>query len=684
VRRATGKELDGVRHVSELPRKVHEIENEWIPLRDGTRLAAKLWLPEGAGRVPVPAILEYIPYRKRDFTAARDALNHPYFAGHGYASVRVDLRGSGDSEGLLKDEYLQQELDDGLEVLRWIAEQPWCDGNIGMIGISWGGFNGLQLAAMRPPELKAIITASSTDDRYIDDVHYMGGCLLGDNLSWSASMFAYTTLPPDPAIVGSQWREMWRERLENSGIWLETWLRHQRRDAYWKHGSICEDWSAIEIPVFAVSGWADGYSNAVFRLLENLQSPCKGLIGPWGHKYPHMGIPGPAIGFLQEAVRWWDQWLKGVETGIMEEPALRVWMQDSAPPSMNYLDRAGRWVGEPAWPSSHIQETTFRLAEDRIAFDDDHISEAGLYVQSPLSVGLFAGKWCSFSATPDLPHDQREEDGGALVFTSPPLSETFEILGLPTAELTFSVDRPVAMVAARLSDVAKDGKATRVTFGLLNLTHVESNEKPVALEPGRKYRARVYLNGIAHVFPEGHRLRLSLSTSYWPIAWPPPEPVQLTIYTGASQLTLPHRKARTEDNRLRAYGEPESAPPLERAVLKAPDYHWRVIRELARDEATLEVVKDEGVRRLESIDLELARSTSEWYTYSHDDLDTVRGEVLSERGLRRGDWDVETITRTVLRSDRDTFYINADIDAYEGGNRIFCRTWDHRIPRDFV
>ena len=173
---------------------------------DGVKLAAKLWLPADAVHDPVPAILEYIPYRKRDSMRSRDAQIYSYFAGNGYAGVRVDIRGSGDSEGVLEDEYLQQELDDGVAILNWLEQQPWCNGTVGMIGISWGGFNGLQIAAMRPPQLKAIITASSTDDRFADDVHHMGGCLLGDNLSWASTMLSYNSCPPD------------RKLSENNGV----------------------------------------------------------------------------------------------------------------------------------------------------------------------------------------------------------------------------------------------------------------------------------------------------------------------------------------------------------------------------------------------------------------------------------------------------------------------------------
>ncbi|HKK51557.1 MAG TPA: CocE/NonD family hydrolase, partial [Myxococcota bacterium] len=339
-----------MKRVQRFPEQVRHVENLWIPLPDGTRLAARLWLPESAHDEPVPAILEYIPYRKRDTTRLRDETNHPYFAGHGYACIRVDLRGSGDSEGVLRDEYLPQELEDGVEVIRWIARQSWCSGQVGMIGISWGGFNGLQIAALRPPELKAIVTVCSTDDRYADDVHYMGGCLLGDNLSWASTMFAYNSLPPDPEIVGEKWRDLWQQRLEGSGLWLDTWLRHPRRDEYWQHGSISEHYERVSIPVMAVSGWADGYSNAVFRLLKHLSGPRMGLVGPWSHRYPHMGVPGPAIGFLQEALRWWDHWLKGIETGVESEPMLRVWMLESMPPTTSYAQRYGHWISEKSWP----------------------------------------------------------------------------------------------------------------------------------------------------------------------------------------------------------------------------------------------------------------------------------------------------------------------------------------------
>lgn len=669
---------------TDLPRPVRATETFWIPMRDGARLAARIWRPEDAEDNPVPAVLEYIPYRRRDFTRARDAVMHPYVAAHGYACVRVDLRGSGDSDGVLKDEYLQQELDDGVDVISWLAEQEWCTGRVGMIGISWGGFNGLQIAAMQPPALAGVISLCSTDDRYADDVHHMGGCLLGDNLSWASVMFAYNSLPPDPEVVGSRWRDMWFERLEGSGLWLEKWLRHQRRDAYWRHGSIREDYSAVRCPVMAVSGWADGYSNAVFRLLENLEVPRKGLIGPWSHKYPHLGEPGPAIGFLQETVRWWDHCLKGIDSGVSEDPMLRVWMQDSESPSALYDHRPGRWIAEPEWPSNNVTQRRQALASGAILPEGEAGADAALDIQSPLTLGLFAGKWCSYAAGPDLAHDQRQEDGGALVFDTAPLEEPLEILGKVCVELDVASDQPLAMVAVRLSDVAPDGKATRVTYGMLNLTHRDSREHPEVLDPGKRYVVRVKMNDIAQSFPAGHRLRLSLSTSYWPLAWPSPEPARLTVHTGQSAIELPVRPPLETDSALREFGPSEGAPPTPSQLVEAGHHNWLVHRDLAKDLSTLEVINDNGIHHLEEIDLEVENRTFEWYSSRGDDFLSPRGETQLVRGLSRGDWSIRTQTRTVLTSTPTTFYIAADLDAYENEERVFCETWSITIDRDFV
>ncbi|MFF7377039.1 CocE/NonD family hydrolase [Streptomyces massasporeus] len=679
-----------MRYVTNLPYETKEEEHVTIPMSDGVRLSAHIWRPTSSDQEPVPAVLEYIPYRKRDLTAVRDSIHHPYLAGHGYACVRVDLRGTGDSEGVLRDEYLEREQADAEEVLAWLAEQPWCDGGTGMMGISWGAFAALQVAARRPPSLKAIAIASFTDDRHADDMHYMGGALLSDNLAEAGTMFAYGTCPPDPSVVGERWREMWHERLENTEPWVLEWLRHQRRDDYWRHASVCEDYSSVQCPVLASSGWADGYSNAVTRLLGNLDVPRKGLIGPWSHKFPHLGEPGPAIGYLQELVRWWDHWLKGVDNGVMDGPMLRAWMQDSVPPSTSYEERPGRWVGEPHWPSPHIRPETHPLTRHTIGPAQDataKASEAGaaMTVRSPLSVGQFAGKWASYNAPPDLPYDQREEDGGSLVFDSEPLTEPVEILGSPSVQLDLSVSEPVALVAARLSDVSPDGAATRVSYGILNLTRRDSTESPEPLEPGRRYRATIPLNGVAQAFPPGHRIRLSLSTSYWPLAWPAPKPALLSVHEHSSTLTLPVRPVEEPDEVPSSpFGEPEGTPPLAMTQVTPPEERWEVKRDLIDYRSELDIVKDRGTVRFEDIGLEAGRRARERYTAVADDFTSVGGETTWTMRFRRDDWDVRVVTHTRLTCDETDFFVDATLDAYEADRRVFSRTWNEQVPRDLL
>ncbi|MDA3920796.1 MAG: CocE/NonD family hydrolase [Salinisphaera sp.] len=673
-----------MRRLRIFPNEIQELDGVWITMADGVRLAARIWMPEDAGDNPVPAILEYIPYRKSDHTRPRDDLNHPYFAGHGYASVRVDIRGSGDSEGMLVDEYTEQELADGVAIIEWLASQPWCDGNVGMIGISWGGFNGLQIAALQPPALKAVITVCSTDDRYADDVHYMGGCMLLDNLSWASIMFAGNSCPPDPAVVGDNWRSMWLDRLKGSGLWLDQWTRHQHRDGFWKHGSVCQDFSAIRCPIYAVSGWADGYSNAVFRLLANLDAPTKGLVGPWSHRYPHLGEAGPAIGFLQESLRWWDYWLKGEETGVMDEPPLRAWMLDSAPPQRRYEVRPGRWVGEPGWPSANIEERRLHLGAGTMGAEPADEKTPARRIRSPLSIGLQGGKWCSYADGPDLAGDQRADDAGSMVFETAPLDAAVEILGAPVIDLGLAVDQPTAMIAARLNDVRPDGSVTRVTYTVLNLNHRDSHENPETLEPGERYRVRLQLNDIAQRFPAGHRIRLSLSTSYWPLTWPSPEPVTLTVFPSDSVLTLPVRATREEDAALPALAPPAGSMLAENTVIEPAVNDWQIIHDLETGRFSLDITDAEGVYRLEDTGTQIEKRGHERYTAVVNDLHSAEAEAEWTLGFKRDGWDVRTHTRTRMYADAGNFYIHATLAAFEAGEPVYEDEWQVTVPRDQV
>ena len=670
--------------------KVREIENHFIPLADGSRLAARIWLPREAEANPVPAILEYIPYRKRDFMRLRDEPMHHYYAAHGYAAVRVDLRGSGDSDGILDDEYLPLEQTDALQVIAWLAAQPWCDGNVGMTGISWGGFNALQVAARQPPALKAIITLCASDDRYSDDAHYMGGCLLNENQIWGTVLFAINGLPPDPEVVGERWRKMWLQRLKRNRPFPAHWLRHQRRDEYWKQGSVCENFDRIRCPVYAIGGWADGYTNAVPRLLEGLSSPRKGLVGPWTHSFPHNAVPGPSIGYLQEALRWWDRWLKGIDTGIMREPLLRVWMQDYVEPEPFHDQRPGRWVTERNWPSPRIEPRNFRFSGSG-GLAEDANDPALLKICSPQTTGLAGGDWCGMGNEGEAPLDQRSDDGRSLCFDSAPLDQAVEILGVPAVRLRISSDRPLAIAIARLNDVAPDGMSARVSFGLLNLTHRNGHAKPEPLVPGVSVDVVVELNTIAHRFEPGHVIRIAISTAYWPMVWPAPEAATLTLDTAGCSLELPQRPHDPQDDDLPAFAPAEAAGATSTQTPLEPASFTRSIeRDLVSNEIIYRLLSKGGdlgsaaVLRIEEIDLDLGHRVERIFRIDERDPLSARTEIFERLTMARGTWRIRVEARTRLVATREHFILHAHLSASEGEDEVFGRDWEERIARDLL
>lgn len=381
-----------------------------------------------------------------------------------------------------------------------------------------------------------------------------------------------------------------------------------------------------------------------------------------------------------------DYWLKDkTDNGAMDGPELSIWMQDTIEPATTYEERPGRWVGEPEWPSPRVEQARYPLGRYQIGAPDETLQSPELSVQSPLSVGLYGGKWCSYNAPPDMPYDQREEDGGSLVFTTDPLPERLELLGSPTVELSVSADRPVAMVAVRLSDVAPNDAATRISYGLYNLNHSQGSDDPQPLEPGKKQTVAVELNGLAQSLPAGHRLRVSVSTSYWPVVWPSPETVRLTIDPEESCLVLPVRpRTADDDSKPPAFGEPEGAPPLEVTQVEPGQQDWEVSRNLVDLSGQLQVVKDLGVVRMEDIDLEVTRRAYENYSFVGQDVNSVRGETVWTMGFDRGDWKVRTTTKTVLTSTPTDFHVAAELDAYEGDQRVFSKNWSTTIPRDFI
>ena len=662
----------------DFPRKVTEIENTWINMPDGVKLAARIWLPEDAEDDPVPAILEYLPYRKRDGTVDRDHLTHPYFAGHGYAGVRVDMRGTGDSEGICLGEYLKQEQDDALAIIDWLAQQPWCSGKVGMIGISWGGFNGLQVAARQPEALAAVISLCSTDDRYADDIHFMGGALLTDKLSWGATAFSIANTPPDPEIVGDRWRDMWKERLEHNGLWMLDWFRHQRRDEFYAHGSVCENFADIEVPVYMVGGWADGYTNAIFRTLEHLSCPKKGLIGPWAHKYPHFAKPGPQIGFLQECQRWWDQHLKGIDTGIMDEPQLRVWISDPVAPAPFHDERPGRWAAEEKWQGKANDTATLYPAEGHLHTAPQ---QASLTIASPENAGVASGAWCIYAVAPDGPLDQNFEAGLMTSFETAPLDADMEWLGFPMlhAEVISSV--PQANLAATLSVVNTDGKATLVSYGVLNLTHRNSHASPEPMPEGKAETVVLQFNACGHKVLKGQRIRLSLSTAYWPVIWPSQSAATLTMQ--GTRLDLPLRQAGAAVD-LAAFDQPEAAQPLAKEVLSEGSFSRTRMTDYLTGMERIERFADTGEEKHLHTGMCVRYIQREQFDIHPDDPNSASGQQNWVKAYRRGDWMAKVETEVRVEAHGDCWHITAHLTARDADGVVMERSWDEKIPRDMV
>ncbi len=655
-------------------------KDTWIELRDGRRLATRLWLPDGAEQHPVPAILEYLPYRQRDGTAPRDEGNYPTFAEAGYAGVRVDMAGTGDSDGYLSDEYLDDELASGEAVIEWIAAQPWCSGAVGMIGISWGGFNGLQIAMRRPQALKAIVTVCSTDDRYLQETHYIGGCLLNDNFNWGAQMTAYSSRPPDPAMR-EDWREIWIDRIRRLPFFSANWLRHQRHSAYWKHGSVCEDWNAIQCAVLAIGGWADSYSDTPPILAEHLTAPVKALVGPWEHRYPNIAKIGPSGDFHGEVIRWFNRWLKGEQNGVEQLPVYRAYIQEHGNPLSKFSARLGRWVGETQWPPS-TPPLTFHLAPGSLAKTP---STDDVVVCSAQDVGDTAGNYCPGMRVDDeLSNDQRPDDEKSVCFDSAPLTEPLDILGAPQVEIEFSADRAQALLVFRLCDVAPDDSSARVSFIAYNLTHYAEHERPFDLFPGRRYRARIPLRHCGHHFAIGHRLRLATSTAYWPTVWPSPVKSTVTLHLENCRFILPQR-ADTTDVLGQEQGAPAVAPAVDLSAftqLRPPT--------CKTERETL----DDGVYRVTLIDdlgethnphngIESGATVRQMFSIHPDDPLSARVETTWEYTICRGDWRTRVRSDSSMSADTDEFCIFRKVSAYEGDAVLLLeKTWDETIPRD--
>ena len=502
-------------------------EHHWIPMPDGVRLAARLWLPTSAEKSPVPALLEYIPYRKTDMVRARDERNHPFFAANGYACLRVDMRGSGDSEGLMPDMYTDNELSDARHVIEWIAAQPWCSGSVGMFGTSWGGTTALQANIDAPNALKAVIAVCATHDRYADDIHIMGGCLLTDTFEWGATLPAILAAPPTPN-VGSDWKRQWQHRLDHLAFPVENWVREETCGDYWRHGSVIHQADRLSRPILAVGGWSDRYSNSVMSLVSARPDLTWGIVGPWGHHYPDQGKPGPAIGFQELALEWWDHWLKDSAAATMW-PRLRVWLRTFDAPADSLETREGHWI-ETGTAASESTNATFTFGTPALAAQTQ--TDSPWHVPSDVRVGRAAGDTGYFGRHGGLPLEQSDDDAAACVFETQPMDEDQVIYGPPIARLCVAAFEPLSQIAIRLVDVAPDGTAALICRTVRALEF--DDEFRSAEADGQ---SEITFPNTAYRLKQGHRLRVSLSTSYWPLIWPAPHTEALTLTSG--QLDVP-------------------------------------------------------------------------------------------------------------------------------------------------
>ena len=647
--------------------------NVWIAMDDGVRLAATLYLPTGPE--PAPCLLEALPYRKDDVTASYIPEYERFRDEFRYAVCRVDLRGTGSSEGVATDEYPVREQDDLVAVIAWLAAQPWCTGAVGMFGTSYSGFNSIQVAARRPPALKAIVPIYATDDRYTDDVHFMGGSLrLLDLIDYPTYMVAMNALPPVPAVFGSGWRDEWRRRLDSDiEPWLLRWIAEQADGAYWRHGSLRPAYGRITAATMIVAGWADGYRNNSLRTYQALTAagtPARLLAGPWSHMSAATSRPGPHLDLVAEMARWWDRWLHGTDSGIGAsldppggEASIVYFARLSDPPEPDAAVVAGAWRAETSWPSGRVTDETRPLG--------------GGELRHPVRADTGTAAWnsCAGQLPYGQPTDQRYDDAASLTWEWPVAGTGLELLGHARLRLRIAADRPVATVSAKLCDVAPDGTSTLITRGLLNLTHRDGHGNPMPLTPGEYADVEVELEATAWILVPRHRLRLAVTGVDWPNTVAPPEPVTLTVDGDAGALRLPVAAGpatATVPDAMRHLDPPERGDQDHAGIL------WRVSNDVL-DRVTSCTV-DHGSR----YDIVGPGACTDHYAGTVTVDRRSWAQTASSAASFEINWPeatVRTATTVELTADGDRFDAVVTVEAAEGDTLLASRTWKRSVRR---
>jgi predicted acyl esterase len=635
----------------------------WISMGDGVRLAARLWLPD---EQPAAAVLEALPYRMDDLTSSYATEYERLCQEGGFAVARVDLRGTGSSEGIAVDEYPPQEQEDLVRVIAWLAAQDWCSGRVGMYGTSYSGFNSLQLAAERPPALHAVCAIYASDDRYTDDVHYTGGALRAlDLLDYVMYMSALVTLPPVPSVYGDGWREEWNRRFDAHEPWILRWLEEQWDGAYWRHGSLRPEYGRISCATMLVAGWADGYRNNTFRSFEALKCPKHLLIGPWSHMSPSSSLPGPHIDLVPELIRWFGRWLRDERNGIDDEPAIRVFIRRSTKPRADLAELRGEWRYEATWPPERLTRRTLRPTED----GTEQLDLRG-------DVGTAAWISCAARLPWGQPTDQREDDAQSLTHEWP-LAEELEILGHAYVDVTVKTEVPVAYLSAKLCDVFPDGTSALVTRGLLNLTHRTSSTAPEPLECGVATEIRVELEATSWVFERGHRIRLALAGADWPNIWPPPSRATAGIESIALELPVVDGAPPVGDRPRFAAPKgdahtPETSDPQ-------PPVEWQLVRDVLGRELRAEIAH--GARYKAELDAHVSEDYEGAVGVSSDNPGNAWARAHTTYRIAWPEATCTTETHLELRSDDRTYHLVVDLAAQEDGAKARKRRWERVIPR---
>jgi len=666
--------------------KVHY--NVRLIMRDGIELSANLWFPIAPHTDRVfPAILEMIPYRKDDWRYVTDHQHGTYFAQRGYVFCRVDVRGTGSSQGLALDEYTPQETQDGYDVVEWLAAQSWCNGNVGMWGISYGGFTSIQVAMLQPPHLKAIVPMYATDDRYTDDVHYIGGCVTASELAqYAVSQIAMNAMPPKSDYARDTWAAEWKERLAHTPPWLIEWLRHQTDGPYWRQGSLAPDYARITCAVFNIGGWNDEYTNSVLRMQAHcINASCKGLIGNWVHSYPEDAYPGPNLDWLHEATRFFDHWLKGIDTGIMAEPPLTIFLREYTLPEAFPQSMNGHWHSERAYPIERLTSTAFFLGDSSLALGRGGGSEGCDTLEHRPTLGTQAALCFGGGVSPNgLARDLRPDEALSLTYTTAPLDESLDILGLPAAILYVSSIAPVAHLVVRLTDVAPDGTSSHVTSGILNLTHRDGHTQPRALENGQIYEVRVELKAAGYRFLKGHRIRLSVASAYWPVIFPSPYPNTLTLHRGGdypSRLILP---VVSVDPNPPAVPDFKTTPP-DRIVIgssREEDGVWQITEDVIRDTVTVKLYGGDTTTLPDGTTLYEAE-TIEMTAHHHDPARALLHNDVHYR-LTEHDYVTDIHASGNIRATATDFHVDVQLLIKLNGSEFFQKSWLESIPRLLV